>query len=555
MFTTALALTAGAPAAAQAWMPEPTQFTRDAAMDGGTRADVSTVRRFDLVGLEWRGPRSVDAELRVRLASGRWSRWAHAGATDDGPNPGEGARRGLVAGPPVWAGGGDRVQVRLSRPVRRLRLRFVNTSGSATAAERRRMRERVERRGAFGAQNVPQTGAAMPSIVPRSSWGASRCRPRDTPSYGTVKAAYVHHTVSVNGYSRAGVASMILGICLFHRNGNGWDDIGYDFLVDRYGRVFEGRDGGVDAPVIGAHAGGFNSESTGVAVLGNFTSSVPPRAALRSLERLLAWKLSLHGVPATGRTTVTSLGGPSTGYRLGTRVKVNRISGHRDVDLTSCPGAALYRRLPAIRRAVARRQGQLSSLSIGPVVSRALFGDGPAVSGRLAVPGGMSAEGAPVELRRLTGGRERVLAATTAAADGSWSAQLPPVTSPLSIRAVFAGDGGRPGVTSPTAYVSVLPRVQLAVTPTAVTAGQTVVATGAVQPAKRRVTVTAYLQRIDGTERRYARRSVPVVGNLFRAKLSLERAGSFRVEATAPEDARSLAGASPPVVVTAAPEG
>ena len=367
MFTIALATTACAPAAAQAWMPEPVQFTRDAATDGGgTRADLRTARRFDLVGLEWSGARRAHAELRVRLSSGRWTRWAHADPSDEGPDAGEG--RGRAVGPPVWAGGANRVQVRLERPVRRLRLRFANTTGSATPAARRQTDERVEKSGAFGAQAdpAPTAGPAKPSIVPRSSWGASRCRPRDTPSYGNLRVAYVHHTVSLNGYSRARAASMVLGICLFHRNGNGWDDIGYDFLVDRYGRVFEGRGGGADAPVIGAHTGGFNSESTGVAVLGTHTWSAPPRAAMRSLERLLAWKLSLHGVPATGRATVTSLGGPSTSHPFGARVKVNRISGHRDVNLTACPGAALYRRLPALRRAVARRQGALSSLTFEP---------------------------------------------------------------------------------------------------------------------------------------------------------------------------------------------
>jgi hypothetical protein len=553
MFTIALAVAAGAPAAAQAWMPEPVQFTRTAATDGGgKRADVRTGRRFDLVGLEWRGARSAHAELRVRLASGRWSRWAHADPAD-GPDRGEG--RGRTVSPPVWAGGARRVQVRLSRPVRGLRLRLVNTTGSSTRAARARTRARVAKRGAFGAQSAPATGAPQPGIIPRSAWGASRCRPRDVPSYGNVRVAYVHHTVSLNGYSRARAASMVLGICLFHRNGNGWDDIGYDFLVDRYGRVFEGRSGGADAPVIGAHSGGFNSESTGVAMLGSFSSSAPPRRAIRSLERLLAWKLSVHGVPAIGRARVTSLGGPSTSYRAGTRVKVNRISGHRDVNLTACPGAALYRRLPAIRRAVARRQGELSALTIAPVATQAPYGAGVAVSGLLTLPGDTDPAGAAIEVRQLTGGEERILATTVAGADGGWSAQLPAVTSRGSLRAVFAGDAGRPGVASNTAYVDVVPQIDLAVSPTSLAAEGTVVATGSVRPGKRRVRVTAYLQRADGTERRAVRRRVPARDGTYSASLPLRRAGSYRLVTTASEDLASLAGSSPSVFVQVAPGG
>ena len=550
-FALALAATAAAPAAAHAWMPEPVQFTRSVAAGNTTRADVRTGRRFDLVGLEWRGARAVHAELRVRLANGRWSRWVHADPEGDGPDPGEG--RAPTVGPPVWAGGGSRVQVRLERPVRGLKLRLVNTTGSATAAARKRTRALVERRGDFGVRRVPVTTAGMPAIVPRVSWGASRCKPRDTPSYGDVRAAYVHHTVSVNGYSRARAASLVLAICLFHRNGNGWDDVGYDFLVDRYGQVFEGRGGGIDAPVIGAHAGGFNSESTGVALIGTFERSAPPRAALQSLEQLLAWKLALHGVPALGRVQVTSAGGSSSRYRAGTRVTVNRISGHRDVNFTACPGTATYRRLPALRRAVALRQGPLSGLTLAAPVPPAPYGGGTPVGGRLTVPPGASPDGGLVEVRQLTGGRERVLASALAAPDGSWSAGLPPLTAGMLVRAVFLGDPGRPGVVSSPAFVAVAPRIELSVSPNPVAPGGTAIAAGSVRPSKRRVSVTAYLRRPDGSERRVAARSVPVRGGVFRADLRLAEPGSYRLVARAAADERSLAAESPPAFVDVTP--
>ena len=98
---------------------------------------------------------------------------------------------------------------------------------------------------------------------------------------------------------------MLRAIFLFHREVNGWHDIGYNFVIDRFGRVFEARAGGIDEPVAGAQAGGYNFVSTGVAVLGSLLGhAASPRRARRSLQRLLAWKLSLHGTPPTGRVIV-----------------------------------------------------------------------------------------------------------------------------------------------------------------------------------------------------------------------------------------------------------
>src|SRR4051812_739524 len=466
----ALAL-ALAPASAQAWMPNPVEFTR--AVPAGVKT-LHTERRFDMAGASWRGAPHADVELRVRRADGSWTRWGEASP--------DGARRdGRTIGAPIWTGGANTVQLRADRPLKRLRLRFVNTTGSATAKQRARTAKLTAKRGRFGklTADSPITNAAAPKIVPRSSWGASRCKPRDTPSYGNVRVAYVHHTVSVNGYSRSRSASMVLGICLFHRNGNGWDDIGYNFLVDRYGTVFEGRAGGVDAPVLGAQAGGFNSESTGVAMIGDFAGSAPPRAAMDSLARLLAWKLSLHGVPATGHVRVTSAGGSSTGYPAGRRVRVTRISGHRDVDQTECPGSALYARLPALRRQVKRLEGATSRLSITPVPGSAVYGSGATVSGTLTVPRGARPTGATIELRQLTGsGPERVLPPAATAADGSWSAQLPATTKPRLLRAVFRGDSGRPGVASRPSFFALLPRITIS----ASTAGDAVTAKGTVSP-------------------------------------------------------------------------
>jgi hypothetical protein len=414
-------------------------------------------RSFDLVGARWSGGPSAHVELRAHLRSGRWTRWAHADS-----------------GQPMWARAADGVQVRRTRAVKHLRLHFLEAPHVTPVA-----------RAARAPLPLPTTGAPAPPIIPRAAWDpGNRCRPRTTPGLGNIQAAFVHHTVSLNGYSRAQSAAMVLGICLFHRDGNGWNDMGYNFLVDRYGQVFEGRAGGIDQPVVGAQAGGFNIPSTGVSMIGDFSSHVPPKAAMTSLAKLLAWKLSIHGVPATGRTTVTSEGGPSTAYRAGTQVSLNRISGHRDADLTACPGLALYRQLPALRRRVARLEGPISQLSLstsGPAVA---YGSGLTVSGTLTPASG----GEAIEIRELAAGKEHVVASALTAPDGTWSAAVPPPTRGAVLRAVYAG-GSTPGTISNVAFVSVTPVLSLIANDPE---QGTVSVSGTVQPRKPLVSVVAY---------------------------------------------------------------
>src|SRR4029079_18192461 len=114
-----------------------------------------------------------------------------------------------------------------------------------------------------------------PAIIPRAAWGGDGVKPRADPSYGDVQLAFVHHTVTANDYAPEDSAGIVLGIAKYHRDTNGWNDIGYNFLVDKYGQIFEGRAGGVDAAVVGAQAQGWNSHSTGIANLGTFSTSGP----------------------------------------------------------------------------------------------------------------------------------------------------------------------------------------------------------------------------------------------------------------------------------------
>ena len=170
---------------------------------------------------------------------------------------------------------------------------------------------------------------------------------------GRIKAGVIHHTVSTNGYSEAEAPGIVLGICRYHRNGNGWNDIGYNALVDRFGNVYQGRAGGMSRPVIGAHAEGVNAQTTGVAAIGDFTRKKPSKELRRGIIKYLAWKLDLAGVPAHGNTFLLSSGGPSQKTPKGDRVKVKTIFNHGTTNYTACAGAALNKLVPKIRRAVA----------------------------------------------------------------------------------------------------------------------------------------------------------------------------------------------------------
>ena len=181
--------------------------------------------------------------------------------------------------------------------------------------------------------------------------------PRSAPVYGEVQVAFVHHTVSSNDYGPEDSAGIVLGIARYHRDSNRWNDIGYNFLVDQYGQVFEGRAGGIDQAVVGAQAQGYNSVSTGIACIGTFTSVPQPEPGMDALARLIGWKLSLHAAPTQGTVVVTSRGGSSNRYPNGAPVTLERISGHRDGDSTSCPGEILYTQLPDLRARAARYSG------------------------------------------------------------------------------------------------------------------------------------------------------------------------------------------------------
>ncbi|MFI5817869.1 peptidoglycan recognition protein [Streptomyces rishiriensis] len=208
--------------------------------------------------------------------------------------------------------------------------------------------------------------APRPPIVPRSAWLDALARhAQPPPRYDDkVVAVFVHHTDSPNGYDCADAPRIIRYLYAGQTGARDWDDIGYNFLVDRCGTIYEGRAGGVDRPVTGAHTQGFNHRTAGIAALGTFTSGIPvPRAMVDAIAALTAWKLGLSGVDPRADVRLTSSNSRSR-YAAGVTVAFPALSGHRDAYMTSCPGAALTARLPEIRRAAARLQGRTAARAL-----------------------------------------------------------------------------------------------------------------------------------------------------------------------------------------------
>jgi N-acetylmuramoyl-L-alanine amidase/FlgD Ig-like domain len=300
-----------------------------------TTAGMAAPQRFDLVGLHWQGSGSV--LFRTRSLAGRWTAWRRAAPEDeDQPDRGTGetrARRAWRLGNPYWVGPSDRLEWRLRGTVTRLKAWYVSSP-----LERSTLR------------SVSMAGS--PKIISRAAWHADDEILRGAARYaGHVYFAVVHHTAGSNAYSAAQSPAIVRAIQLYHVKGNGWNDIGYNFLVDKYGQVFEGRIGGIERNVVGAHAQGFNYGSTGIAMIGNYGSTSITPAARRALVQLLAWRLDVAHVDPLSIVNWSSGGNPK--YPLGTHLKLRAISGHRDTGFTSCPGTRLYARLPDIAHQVA----------------------------------------------------------------------------------------------------------------------------------------------------------------------------------------------------------
>lgn len=205
-----------------------------------------------------------------------------------------------------------------------------------------------------------QHTAPKPRIVPRSAWLDALSRhAQPPPRYDDkVVAVFVHHTDSPNGYDCADAPRIIRYLYAGQTGVRDWDDIGYNFLVDHCGTIYEGRAGGVDRAVTGAHTQGFNHRTAGIAAIGTFTAGMAvPKVMTDAIAALAAWKLGLADVDPRAKARLVSSNSLSR-YASGTTAILPALAGHKDGYMTSCPGAALLARLPEVRERAARLQGR-----------------------------------------------------------------------------------------------------------------------------------------------------------------------------------------------------
>lgn len=269
------------------------------------------------------GPGAGTYRVRARQqGSGHWSPWTV-----------------VEGGEPWWAGPSDAVEVRAvagEELPAGLRLDLVDPGPDPAAAPEP------------AAYAVAGGAGSRPRIVPRARWGATE-GPGEAAAYGRdVKAVFVHHTAQSNDYECSDSPAVVRGLQALHQRVNGWKDLGYNYVVDKCGTVFEGRAGGSGRPVTGAHTLGFNTDTLGVAVIGRYTDLEAPPGATAAVARLAAWALGRYGHGASGTVELTAAVDNGK-FRAGERVTVERVSGHRDVFATECPGNALYRQLPTVR--------------------------------------------------------------------------------------------------------------------------------------------------------------------------------------------------------------
>ena len=293
---------------------------------------------FSMVAATWQG---ADPRLEIRTLGGDgWGSWRHVHPLADGPSAA--AVRG--ASELLWVDDSTAVQVRSEGATPGdLELVLIDPghlpSDDATPAPARPLQRQAQR-----ADSAP-----APPLLTRRDWDADNKWRNGRPHYLTkLKQVHVHHTATGNEYSRRDVPGILRGIYRYHTKSLGWFDIGYNFLVDRFGRAWVGRSGGSGRLVRGAHTLGFNRQSVGVAVIGNLEGRRAWPDAVTTVTKLAAWKLDKHGRNARGKVTVTSSG--SDKYPDRKRVRLPVVDGHRDTNDTACPGDRLYSRLPEIRR-------------------------------------------------------------------------------------------------------------------------------------------------------------------------------------------------------------
>ncbi len=310
------------------------------------------------LGIKGSGPQP-ELRVRARHLDGTWGEWLEVGMLDgaDGPDPDtlEGARyershADLWTSDAVWVGAADGLQIEVTgeRPSD-VEVMVIDTAGLSESWLERTSRTLRSLTTAAPAQ----AANGGPAIITRAQWGADESWRSGSPTYRNISHGVIHHTVTKNDYTRAEAAQQVRNMYHWHTRGNGWSDLGYNFVVDRFGRIYEGRHGGIDRGVQGAHARGWNSTSFGVAMMGNYNHVDPTQASLDAAAELFAWKYAVHGMDPDPAARVSVNG-----------ARIRTLEGHRNVRSSyiewmsgtsfqyDCPGFNVAWRLPILRDAI-----------------------------------------------------------------------------------------------------------------------------------------------------------------------------------------------------------
>ena len=383
----------------------------------GERSEV-TEAPFPFSGLGFRGDGSAPTmSFRVLEPAGEWTDWTAVEYVDrfDGPDEGSAEAGGADApdwvSEPIWVGEATHLQIDVvGATLEDVEANVVDTMGLSETVFRRAARH-------VGSLGTPPAEASVsqPTIVDRRGWGADESWRKGSPSYREPEAAVLHHTATSNSYTSAQAAGQVRNMYHWHTQGNGWNDLGYNFVVDRFGTIYEGRAGGITQGVIGAHAGGWNTGTVGVAIMGNHNTAAVSSAAFNAAAEVLAWKFGLHGIDPNPASRVTM-----NGY------DIRRLESHRnvrgsyrsDVGGTDCPGSWLYPRMNELRDLVNAK----SATNAGPTVAPGSW---------VPIAGDWNGDG------RTTAGWFR---------EGTWRLRNSNSTGTESVRFRFGSPGDRPVV-------------------------------------------------------------------------------------------------------------
>ena len=317
-----------------------------AALSGLERTEAFTV-----AGITWDATSTEEViEVVVRIREdGRWGEWTTLPASE---GLADSERTGTE---PIASAGADGIQARVrtvsGEAPSGLRIELIDAGDSAADASA------VSPSAPAASASAANGYEIKPTVVTRKGWGADEKLRRGwgTPDQSAVlNAMYVHHTVSSNSYAKGDGPKLVRGIYAYHTKSMKWPDIGYQFLVDKYGSIYEGRYGAVDTLPIGAQAGGYNTTTIGISAIGNLETGKPTTAMVDAIARVLAWKAYQHGLDPLGTARLTTGTSTKSGVHAkpGEVVTVNVIQGHRDTNITACPGKYLYAKLPEIRTKV-----------------------------------------------------------------------------------------------------------------------------------------------------------------------------------------------------------